>query len=69
MAELMSDYYEQLKELGIPMSVDAAFDILCDDGMDMEKAADMSVAAWRSGKDPEAFARHLVKLRKAARGE
>lgn len=63
----MSDYYEELKKLGIPLSVDSALDILCDDGMDMEKAAEMSVAAWRSGRDPEEFARHLVKLRKAAR--
>lgn len=63
----MSDYYEELKKLGIPLSVDAAVDILVDDGMGVEKASEMSVSAWRSGRDPEAFARHLVKLRKAAR--
>jgi hypothetical protein len=65
----MSDYYEELKKLGIPMSVDAAMDILYDDGMSVDMAAEMSFAAWKSGKDPESFARHVVKLRKAARGE
>jgi len=65
----MSDYYDELKKLGIPMSVDAAVCILVDDGMSVDNAVDLSVAAWRSEKDPESFARHVVKLRKAARGE
>jgi hypothetical protein len=59
----MSDYYEELKKLGIPLSVDAAVDILVDDGMEM------AVAAWRLNRDPESLARHVVKLRKAARGD
>lgn len=59
--------YEQMKALGASDAVIAAYDILSDDGMGAAKAAEMAVNAERSGKDPEAFARHLVKLRRALR--
>lgn len=59
--------YEQLKALGVSDAVSAAYDILTDDGMPPERAAQLSVAAERDGQDPEAAARHIVKLRKALR--
>lgn len=59
--------YEQMKATGASDAVIAALDILVDDGMPAQKAADMAVAAERSGRDPEAFARHVIKLRKAMR--
>jgi hypothetical protein len=45
----------------------AAYDILTDDGYPPEKAAEVLASAERSGRNPEAFARHMVKLRKAIR--
>jgi hypothetical protein len=60
--------HEILARLGIPAEVSAAYDILTDDGIAPEKAAEIATAAWRQGKDPEAFARHFVKLRKAFNG-
>lgn len=59
--------YQQMKDLGASDAVIAAYDILADDGMPPEQAAKMVVAAERSGRDAEAFARHVVKLRKAMR--
>lgn len=59
--------YEQMKALGASDAVIAAYDILADDGMSPEQAATMVVTAERSGRDPVAFARHTVKLRKALR--
>ena len=59
---------DHLRLMGISPAQSAAYDILADDGADMEKWAPMLLAAERDGKDPEAFARHCVKLRKAARG-
>ena len=43
----------------------AAYDILHDDGMAPDKIADLLIGCRRSGRDPEAFARHLVELRRA----
>jgi hypothetical protein len=59
--------YEQMRALGASDGVIAAYDILADDGMTPQQAAEMAVSAERQGKDPVAFARHLVKLRKALR--
>lgn len=59
--------HEELLALGVSPAVSAGYDLLADDGMDPETAATMMVAAERSGRDAEAFARHLLKLRKAAR--
>lgn len=58
---------DRLRLMGASPAVSAAYDLLTDDGMPSEDAAKMAVAAERSGKDPEAFARHLLKLRRAAR--
>ncbi len=59
--------YERMKALGASDAVIAAFDIMLDDGVPMERAATFAVEAERQGKDPEAFARHFVNLRKVAR--
>ena len=47
--------------------IDAGMDILMDDGMPAEDAAKLCLGAVRIGQDPEAFARHCVKLRRAVR--
>jgi hypothetical protein len=60
---------ERLRLMGISPSASAAYDLLADDGMPPEKAAEMVAAAHRSGRDPEAFARHLTRLRKAWRAQ
>lgn len=59
---------ERLRLMGVSPPVSAAFDLLTDDDMPADRAAEMAVGAERLGKDPEAFARHLLKLRKAYRG-
>ena len=59
--------YEALTLMGVPPSASAAYDILTDDGMDPDKAADLSMMAYRSGRDPEAFARKIVSLRRGFR--
>ena len=48
-------------------AVSRAYDLMAADGVPAQTAADMATAAERGGKDPEAFARHFVKLRQAAR--
>jgi hypothetical protein len=48
-------------------AVNAGVDILDDDGMSIEKTLPLLVAAEADGRDPEAFARHLLKLRRALR--
>jgi hypothetical protein len=45
----------------------SALDILLGDKMPLQRAADLVAASRRLGRDPEADARHLVKLRKAYR--
>jgi hypothetical protein len=47
--------------------LDVAFDILADDGADMEKMLPMLLTARDQGKVLPAFAEHLVRLRHAAR--
>jgi len=47
--------------------IDTAMDILMEDGVNADHAARLSLAAVRAGKDPEDFARHFVKLRRAIR--
>lgn len=60
--------YQQLTEhMRVPADVVAGLDLLTDDGMDADKAAPLLMAAHRDGRDAEAFARHLLKLRKAVR--
>ena len=58
---------EHVELMGATPAISAAYDLLTDDGMSPQKAADLAVACERSGRDPEAFARHLIKLRKAVR--
>lgn len=60
--------HDLLGLMGVPAAVSAAYDLLTDDGMPAQKAADLAMAAWRSGRDPEAFARKTVRLRKGLRG-
>jgi hypothetical protein len=58
----------QVDVIEISAAVSAAMDILLDDRVPEERAAALAVAAERSGRDPEAFARHFVELRQAWRG-
>lgn len=60
-------YYDRALATGATPDVIAGVDLLEDDGMSTEKAVEMMAAAHRSGRDAEAFARHLIKLRKAWR--
>jgi hypothetical protein len=48
-------------------AVSAAYDIMTGDGVPPERAAQLAVGAGRDGRDPEAWARHFVKLRKSLR--
>lgn len=48
--------------------VEEAYDLMTADHVPAQQAADMAVAAARSGRDPVAWARHFVELRQAARG-
>lgn len=58
---------------GVTPEMDAGYDLLTDVGFTPDKAASMMVtaqAAYTSGaiqRNPEQFARHVLKLRKAAR--
>jgi hypothetical protein len=47
--------------------VEEAMDIMMADGYPAERAAELCVAAEKSGRDPVAFARHFVSLRQAVR--
>ncbi len=53
--------------MGISPSLSAGYDLLADDGMDPDRIASLLMAAEKQGKDPETFARHMLKLRRAAR--
>lgn len=59
---------ETVTHMGVSPAASAAYDILTDDGYPAEKAWEMVLAAEKGGQQPEAFARHFVKLRKAVRG-
>ncbi len=63
----MSDY-DDLRATGASPAVIAGLDLLVDDDMPADKAARLLIAAERQGKDPEAFARHLLTLRRELRG-
>jgi hypothetical protein len=54
--------------LGSPPGVEEAYDLMTAGRVPPQTAADMAMAAHRAGKDPVAFARHFVSLRKSARG-
>jgi hypothetical protein len=47
--------------------VSRAYDIMTADGVPPQKAADLAVAAERSGRDPVAFAEHFTRLRDSVR--
>lgn len=47
--------------------VEEAMDIMMADGYPAVPAAELCVAAAKSGRDPVAFARHFVELRQAIR--
>lgn len=59
------------EDFGLPYDVaariNAGMDILMDDNYPGDKAAELLLAAERKGEDAEAFARHMVKLRRALR--
>jgi hypothetical protein len=48
--------------------VEEAYDLMAADGVPAQEAADMALAASRSGRDPVAFAAHFVRMRGVARG-
>jgi hypothetical protein len=58
---------EALRAVGVSAAVSAAYDLLTDDGVPPERAAELAVYAEQRGQDPEAFARHFLKLRRAIR--
>lgn len=58
---------DHVRLMGVSAEASAAFDILADDGYPAEEAWKLILTAERSGKDPEVFARHFLKLRKALR--
>lgn len=56
----------EVRQIGeVTDAISDAYDILEANGMSPQTAADMVLAAERSGRDPVAFARHLVSLRQA----
>jgi len=58
--------YERLLAVGVPPEVSAAYDIMRDDDVPAETAAQLAVVMHKRG-DAEAQARHFVRLRKALR--
>ena len=64
---------ELLRQIGVSPEVSAAYDIMTDDGVPPEQAAELAVTSgrlWSDGatsRSPEQFARHFVKLRKHMR--
>lgn len=50
-----------------PPGVDEAYDLLTADGMDPVKAAELALIASITGKDPVAWSRRVVQLRKTRR--
>jgi len=53
--------------LEAPPGVEEAYDLMAADGVPPQQAADMAMAASRRGKDPVAFARHFIHLRRSVR--
>lgn len=60
---------ERSLAIGYTQAQLAAIDIMTDDGVPLERAATLALACDRTGDEPEAWARHFVKLRKAFRGD
>lgn len=54
-------------ELNLSDAVSRAYDILAADGVPPQQAADMAVAAERSGRDPVRWAGHFTELRRSLR--
>jgi len=54
------------RHMGVSPALSAAYDVLDDVGLARDDRVELLVAAERSGNDPEAFARHLVKLCRVA---
>lgn len=54
-------------ELAFSDAVSRAYDIMTADRVPAQQAADMAVAAERSGRDPVAWARHFVSVRQGLR--
>ncbi len=50
-----------------PPGVEEAYDLMVADRVPAQQAADMAMAASRSGRDPVAWARHFIELRQAVR--
>jgi hypothetical protein len=53
--------------MGVPPAVSAAYDLLTDDGMAPDRAAELAMTAHRTGRDPEELARKVVRLRRGLR--
>lgn len=58
---------QETQVLEPPPGVEEAYDLMTGEGVPAQTAADMAMAAHRGGKDPVAFARHFISLRKAMR--
>lgn len=58
---------QEIQCVEVPPGVEEAYDMMAFAGVPSQQAADMAMACHRSGRDPVAFARHFVRLRKASR--
>jgi hypothetical protein len=58
---------QHLRLMGVSPSLSAAVDLLVDDNYPMEEAVKLCKAAEDGGQDPEAWARHFLKLRRTLR--
>lgn len=58
---------QHLRLMGVSPALSAAVDLLVDDNYPMEGAVRMCKAAEDGGQDPEAWARHFLKLRRTLR--
>ncbi len=54
-----------ITEHRVSHAVNAAVDMLTDDGYPLDKAMELMLSAEANGHDPEALARHVIKLRGA----
>ena len=62
-------YNSRAEAIGYTQEQIAAIDIMTDDDVPLERAAQYALAATKNGQNAEEAARHFVKLRKAFRGE
>ncbi len=58
---------QHLRLMGVSPALSAAIDLLTDDNYPMEEAVKLCKAVEDDGKDPEAWARHFLKLRRTLR--